>query len=310
MPWNQDCTAGMAKLGILNFPTIASVAQDQQQFLERLKNTSVEPSLYEGLEHCGAAKCGRHECLEACRFGAYRRKRKSIPLIHWILTEHDGPLYEVRVARMRWARPFGKLRPPFDAATKVNQRALNNLYTPSLVAVGTFKVSVADGAYFSEIHQIVAGAEEDDLKRVFVPSEKVEAACFFGVNKVEKLGEVINSVLDHGLRRWEAPSNSKKATETPEDGDSSNWRVVRPFASSKITRQQWEGYYRWRLTLPYSPYGACLIRHGCNQHFNALKKALRTIRPKVRKKHPYPWWLLPRMYGNHPEYCTCRACMG
>jgi hypothetical protein len=63
MPWNQDCIAGMAERGILNFPTIASVAQDQQQLLERLKNTSVEPSLYEGLEHCSAAKCGRPQVL-------------------------------------------------------------------------------------------------------------------------------------------------------------------------------------------------------------------------------------------------------
>ena len=85
------------------------------------------------------------------------------------------------------------------AATKLNQRALDNLYTPSLVAVGTFKVSVADGTYFCEIHQIVAGAEEDDLKCVFVPSEKVEAACFFGAKKVKNLGAVIRIKYDFSI---------------------------------------------------------------------------------------------------------------
>ena len=172
MPWNKDCTAGMAELGILNFPTIASVGEGQKRLLEKLKNTSVEPSLYEGLERCSAEKCGRPKCSDACRFGAYRRKRKSIQWIDWLLSDHPGPLYEVRVRRTVWSQAFGDLQPSLSAINKLNRRAFDNLYTPSLIAVGTVKVSVANGAYVSEIHQIVAGADKDRLNRVFVPSSK------------------------------------------------------------------------------------------------------------------------------------------
>ena len=104
--------------------------------------------------------------------------------IYWLLTEHDGPLYEVRVSTYGWSQPFGDCSPSVGATKKLNRRALDDLYNPGLVAVGAIKVSVANGAYRCEIHQIVAGAEEHDLKRVFVPSEKVEAASFIWAKKL------------------------------------------------------------------------------------------------------------------------------
>jgi hypothetical protein len=293
MPWNQDCTAGMAELGILNFPTIASVAQDQQQLLERLKNTSVDPSLYEGLEHCSAAKCGRPKCSDACRFGAYRKKRTSIPWIHWLLSEHPGPLYEVRFRRVAWSQLFGDLKPSLGAINKLNRRALYNLYNPGLVAVGTVKVSVANGAYVCEIHQIVSGAAEHALKRAFVPSEKVEVAGFFWTKEVENLGPAISSVLRHGPRTWKNPVQRERTNEAPNSAKATRWRTVSPVtlaAPSNTTNDCWREYYTWRLGLPYN---ACMIRYGCDRYFNLLHKAQRTRVKKVRKKHPYPYWLDP-----------------
>ena len=41
-----------------------------------------------------------------------------------------------------------------------------------------------------------------------------------------------------------------------------------------------------------------------------LEKQSRPVGTKVRKKHPYPHWLEPKMFGNHPRGCTCRACTG
>ena len=292
----------MAALGILNFPTIASVAQDQQQLLERLKNTSVEPSLYEGLEHCSAAKCGRPECSDACRFGAYRRKRKSIPWIDWLLSDHHGPLCEVWIRRTVWSQSFGDLQPSLGAINKLNRRALDNLYYPSLIAVGTVKVSVANGAYVSEIHQIVAGAEEDNLKRVFVPSQKVEGTGFFWAKEIENLGPVINSVLDHGLRLWKDPRQRESANEAPVAAKPTGWTIVDPYminvdpaTPSNVIKECWREYYTWRLGLPYD---ACVIRYGCDRYFNALEKAPRTIRAKVRKKRPYPRGLIQHQFGQ------------
>ena len=51
-------------------------------------------------------------------------------------------MYEVRFVRGFWARPFGQLRQTnVAAAKKLNGRALDKLFNPKLVAVGTFKVS-------------------------------------------------------------------------------------------------------------------------------------------------------------------------
>jgi hypothetical protein len=314
MPWNKDCTPGMAELGILNFPTIASVAQDQQRLLEKLKNTSVDPSLYEGLEDCSAAKCGRPKCSDACRFGAYRRKRKSIPWIDWLLSDHPGPLYEVWIRRTVWSQAFGDLQPSLGAINKLNRRALDSFYNPGLVAVGTVKVSVANGAYVSEIHQIVAGEDKDRLERAFVPSQKVEGTGFFWAKEVESLGPVINNVLDHGLRPWKDPRQRESTNEAPNAVKSTGWTTVSPYminadpaTPSNVIKECWREYYAWRLGQTYN---ACMIRYGCDRHFNALKKAPRTIRSKAPKKRRYRSPPERYMYGNHPEYCTCRACRG
>jgi hypothetical protein len=316
MPFKVECTAGMAKLGIADFPTFAEVQQAQDELLRRLESSSIIPVLYEGLESCTATHCGRgrDKCSDACRFGAYRKKRKVISLIHWLLTEHDGPLYEVRAARMRWAQPFGKLQPPIVAAKKLNRRALYNLYDPGVVAVGTFKMSVAADDYRCEIHQIIAGAEEDDLKRVFVPSEKVEAAGFFSTKKVENLGEVINDVLDHGLRRWKNPRQRESANEAPEAAKSTGWSSVSPamftadpVAPSNVTKNCWPEYYAWRLGLTDD---ACMVRYGCDRYFNALHKAQRTRVIKVPKRRFGAWQLERYRYGTHDSGCGCQICLG
>jgi hypothetical protein len=292
----------MAELGILNFPTIASVAQDQQQLLERLKNTSVESSLYEGLEECSAAKCGRPKCSDACRFGAYRKKRTLIPSIYWLLSDHPGPLYEVWVRRVVWSQPFGDLRPSLGALKKLNRRALDKEYNPGLVAVGTVKVSVANGAYVSEIHQIVAGAAEHALKRAFVPSEEVEATGFFWTKEIENLGPVINKVLDHRLRPWKNPLPRERANEATNSAKSTGWRSVSPATisadpaiPSNVIKDCWPEYYAWRLGLTYN---ACMVRYGCDRYFNALHKPERERVIKVPKKHPFPRGLEWHMFGQ------------
>ena len=288
----------MAKFGIADFPTPADVAEQQKRLLGNLEKSSIGPTLYEGMEDCSLNYCGRHKCSDACRFGAYRKKCKSMSTIYRLLAMHDGPLCEVWVRRTVWSQLFGDLQPSLGAINKLNRRALDNLYTPSLVAVGTVKVLVANGAYVCEIRQIVAGAEEDDLKRVFVPSQKVEGTGLFWAKEIENLGPVIYSVLDHGLRPWKDPRQRESTNEAPNAGKSAGWTTVNSVtlaALSKVTKDCWREYYTWRLGLPYD---ACMIRYGCDRYFNALEKAPRTIRPKVRKKRPYPRGLIPHQFGQ------------
>src|ERR1035441_6551343 len=101
----------MAKFGIADFPTPADIAEQQKELLQKLESSSIIPALYEGLEDCSLNHCGRHKCSDACRFGAYRRKCTSISAIYWLLAEHDGPLFEVRVRRVVWSQPFGDFQP-------------------------------------------------------------------------------------------------------------------------------------------------------------------------------------------------------
>src|ERR1035437_8360095 len=222
--------------------------------------------------------------------------------MHWLLSEYPGPLYEVRLRRMAWSQLFGDLHPSVGALKKLNRRALYNLYDPDVVAVGTCKVSVAADAYRCEIHQIVAGAAEHALKRAFVPSEKVEVAGFFWTKEVENLGEVINDVLDCGLRRWKNPRQRESANEVPEAAKSIGWSSVSPamfsadpVAPSNVTKNSWPEYYAWRLGLTDD---ACMIRYGCDRYFNALHKAQRTRVKNVPKKHRYPYWLEPFWFGS------------
>jgi hypothetical protein len=272
------------------------------------------PTRYKGMDDCSLNHCGRRKCSDACRFGAYRRKLKSIPAIYWLFAEHDGPLCEVRFTRTVWSQSFGDLQPSLVAVKKLNRRALDSLYNPGLVAVGTVKVSVANGAYVCEIHQIVAGAEQDDLKRVFVPSEKVEAMGDFWTKEVENLGEVINDVLDHGLRRWKNPRQRESANEVPEAAKSTGWSSVSPAtfsvdpaAPSSANKVCWPEYYAWRLGLTYD---ACMIRYGCDRYFNALHKAQRTRVIKVPKRRFGAWQLERYRYGTHDSGCGCQICLG
>src|ERR1035437_6347962 len=196
--------------------------------------------------------------------------------MHWLLSEYPGPLYEVRLRRMAWSQLFGDLHPSVGALKKLNRRALYNLYDPGLVAVGTVKVSVANGAYVSEIHQIVAGAAEHALKRSFVPSEKVAAAGFFWTKEIENLGPVINKVLDHRLRPWKNPLQRESTNEAPNSAKATRWRSVSPAtfsadpaAPSSANKECWPEYYAWRLSLMND---ACMVRYGCARYFNALHK--------------------------------------
>lgn len=175
-----------------------------------------------------------------------------------------------------WAQAFDDLHPPIVAAKKANQRALYNLYDPDVVAVGTFKVSVAADDYRCEIHQIVAGAAEHALKRAFVPSEKVEVAGFFWMKEVENLGPAISSVLRHGPRTWKNPLQRERTNEAPNSAKATRWRTVSPAtfsadpeAPSNATNDCWREYYAWRLSLMND---ACMVRYGCDRHFNAQKK--------------------------------------
>jgi hypothetical protein len=282
----------LAKLGISNFETIADARQRQAEMLRRLEQAGIDPGHYVGLDDCGPNRCGRVNCTGACLFGRWRRWLQQIPAVYKLFQQCQGPLYEVRIIRESWQRPVGKLSADSIAAAKqLNRRRLDTLYYPTVVAVGTYKVSISPrhlgDHWISEIHEIVAGVDKVDLERIFSVSRTLPgfSSNTFWAKPVTDLGPTISNVLRQDLPIWQQPY-------TKETGPRAN----------KAERAE---FYAWLLGL--SPDDR-LIRYGCDKYFNRLAKKPRVYRPKVEKKRPFPFWLIRSQYGKHEYRCHCNIC--
>jgi hypothetical protein len=209
-------------------------------------------------------------CIEACWFGTRRRRLQQIPAIYDLLQKSGEPLFDVRLVRAAWTRPADDLDPiniNITAARQANRRMLERVYNPSVVAVGMFNVVKApvwatrggearSPIYWAcEIHQIVAGAQQDDLEQVFSSGLRDSPISGFDLTPIKNLGKVISSVFRRDLQ----------ATHPWEDGNKPGKRDRRDF-------------YTWLLGLRPD---ARLIRYGCDEHFNKLegKKPRRFVPP-------------------------------
>jgi hypothetical protein len=283
-------TRRLAKIGISDFETINEARRRQKDLLRCVKRASVDPGRYAGLADCGSG-CGRINCAEACYVGTRRRRLKEIPAAYHLLKKTAGPICTVRVIRVVWARPMGGLgNVSIAAAKQLNRRALDSLYNPGLVAIGTLKVSVlvhgSRSQWIIEIHQIVAGAKGAELERVFSTTRPKGQHDRLLVRNVTDLGSAVSDVLKGDLRLFKHTMSIASAS--------------RPNIAQRTE------FYEWLLGLPPN---ARTIRYGCDRYLNKLKKQPRTLRPKVQKKRRYPFWLVPHMFGAHPATCRCRKCL-
>jgi hypothetical protein len=273
----------LEKFGVSNFETLEEVQSRQADMLDCLASSFVSAYVYAGLSDCRADHCGRVNCLEACWLGTRRRRMQEIPVIYDLLQKSGQPLYEVRLVRGVWTTPAEDLAVKIRAAKQLNRRLLERLYKPTVVAVGMFNVLKAprnlnpmrepgapdfpDPIWICEIHQIVAGAEKQDLERVFsIPIERDRGRILsrFWLKPVENLAEVVSDVFRRDLQGNSRPWLNAGNPEKPE-------------------RRQ---FYTWLLSL--RP-GARLIRYGCDQRFNRLegKKPRRFVVP-ARSESPKP----------------------
>lgn len=269
------------KLGISNFETADHVGRRQADLLDRMQSNAWFSRRRGQLQHCTADRCGGDKCAEVCAFGDWRRRLHQIPAAHRLISKTEGPLYEVIVIRGIWGHPIGELwRASIAAAKQLNRRALDTLFIPSLVAVGTFKVSLASDHWICVVHEIVAGADKEELEKAFVgnwPQEKY--ASIVRVKEIKDLGQTLDSVFSVDLKVWEHPDDI----------------YIPPF---KLKKHHREEFYRWLFGLSL---GERMIRYGCDRYLNRLKKGTRTINAKVRKRRRYPIWLIPHMFGNRKQ---------
>jgi hypothetical protein len=281
----------LAKLGLSNFETVEEARRRQAEILRRLERAGIDQGYYVGLDDCGPDRCGRVNCAAACWFGRRQRWLREIQAAYRLFQQYQGPLYEVRIIRESWQRPVGKLNTDSIAAAKqLNRRRLDTLYSPTVVAVGTYKVSIAPrhvgDHWMNEIHEIVAGVDKTDLERIFSgrPTLRGFSSNIFWAKPVTDLSPTITDVLRQDLPIWQQPY-------TKETGP----------RADKAERGE---FYTWLLRL--SP-DERLIRYGCDKYFNRLAKKPRIYRAKVKKKRPHPYWLFPYQYGEHYG-CDCNIC--
>jgi hypothetical protein len=209
------------------------------------------------LADCRSNFCGRVNCLEGCCFGTYRRLLAAIPAIHDLLQKCNTPLFEVRIGRGVWVRPFRKLQEAsIEAAKQLNRRALDSLHDTRIVAVGAFKVAPAvppldhDERWRCEIHQIVSGVKKEDLERIFstrrdrgeIRSTAGKVLNHLMITEIHELGPTISEVIRQDLRGWRHPWQDELDPARPTkahggsftDGSSAWTRMRASFATAAI----------------------------------------------------------------------------
>lgn len=259
---NADLIRVSSEAGIA-LGTPAKLRKLQRDLYRQLEESNISVEHYRGFEHCGTEACGRSVCSEACFFGACRSRIREIPTIFGLLKD-NGPVCEVRILRDSWNRPVGSLcAANIPAAQQLNRRALDKLFCPDLIAVGMFKVSLHWGApsegWICEIHELVAGANKQDLEQAIVTSGNE------WVREVDDLGAALSRLFRLEVRSWN-PFGDKHP-------------------GYRLDSQYRAELYQWLLDLRPD---ARMIRYGCNRHWKKLTKKPQTIRPKTPRKRPGP----------------------
>lgn len=138
----RDLSA-IRKLGISDFESAELVLAKQADVLECLKANAWLRRLRQKLQGCNGPRCGNNKCVELCPLADWRRRLQIMPAAHRLLTQADGPVCEIKVVRGEWQRRLGELWDVnLPAIKQMNQRALDKVNAPSLVAVGTFKALI------------------------------------------------------------------------------------------------------------------------------------------------------------------------
>ena len=168
------------------------------------------------------------------------------------------------------------------AATKLIRRALDNVFNPDIIAIGSLKVTVVAGTiglWRLEVHQVMAGVTGDELYCIFATKRR-SPDNFVLIDEVKDIEEATARVLTHDLHVWQHPSHG--------DG------TIRPKQSTRAE------YYRWLLGMSS---GSLTIRYGCDRHFNKLKKKPQTMKPpKPRKPRRDPTWLARWQFGTESRF--------
>lgn len=218
-------------------------------------------------------------CGDVCPARALKQARARSPKLRAVMRgTAKTPLLFVRyVSNSQQFRNGDLKQAKIATIEKAIRRSLDRLNNSNVTAV--FVVgAVHDGNLWClAVRAVVSGIDKPTLGNAL-------SGGYFKIQGYSDLGMVIQRVVLESL--------------APVD-------VLDSVLEDKMVRGE---YYAWGLN--FKP-GARTFFYGLDRYLNRLSKKARPLQsPKPKRKRPYPRWLTPYQFGNHPQDCRCHACGG
>lgn len=247
----------LAELQISELPSIRHVQAKQEEMLQLLRRSPADPISYVGLEYCTLEHCARANCSEACWFGTLQRRVPQVLAIRRLMDQCDRPLHKIVVHKPEWGCPSGWLHWIKPKTAKALMTCVfNSMCSMCVTAVGTFKVypfGTGRDLYFSEVHMIVGGANEEQLQKAFRP---VQRDASVQISMVEDVNEVIDQVTKcNSPRLWQPRDDPPEAVHLTE-------------------------FYSWLAEMKI---GARIFRYGCDENFDLITYRKIRYKPRIKK---------------------------
>jgi hypothetical protein len=247
----------------------------------RLERRSGDRRVARLVSACSSDDC--NDCGDVCPRKAARWRRQNLPAIQALFSASSSmTVWHVQLTHELWARKPGDLSSAsHEAIEKYLRRALDELRQPAIVAVGVIDAWYGWQQWELGAEFLVAGPSKSELFDAFSKGVTLE------IKKVTDAGEAASAVLVAAHRaKLLPPLDALEPAPKP--------------------RHRGE-YYAWLASCPAR---SRLFRYGCDRYYSRLTKEPRPPKNKVKKGHPYPYWLENFMFGNHPADCLCTACGG
>lgn len=275
-----------------------TLEQRRQEIVSALGKDANTRELSERIERCKKGRCRR--CGDLCPVKASKWADENITkLVDLMASPGSEPVLQLHYTRESWSRRSGELglpglslyekqerrakhEPVFanrDGVVKALRRAFDKLNEPKVVAIGMIDAWYGYKSWKIGGSLIVAGIAKSALYDAFPAGEML-------IEPVSNIRKAVRKLLARSRRPKLMP---------PLD------------AVEEMPRSRQQEYFAWLAGMTPNER---LFRYGCDGHFNRLLRTKRPEKPRGKKGHPYPRWLEPNMFGNHPNGCECRACGG
>jgi hypothetical protein len=248
----------LESLKLKKFESCLDCLRRQARMLDLFGKYLPQTGEWDSLAQCDAQTCGMAVCTEACHLGTMQRRITALETGLPIMAAHPGPHRSVCLVHPKWEAGVGELsQTSIGAALQWNHRRLAGLGIQGLLAMGIYEVSLnqeQDGQlhWAGEIQQIVAGANETELRKAFKIEDRYRELRprqhMVDVRKFKSL----NLKFAYAQKRL---IQVRKAYPSATNGRQNRNHLPPP-------PEQWAEHDAWLLGLPL---GARTVLFGCSR---------------------------------------------